>query len=446
MAASPRGLLTWTIVTCVHANGVPVDTRSVESLEPPQSEIDYRSLSLDFSQQPAGARPVPRLAERATVLVTGGAGYIGSTMSMLLLEKGYTVVVVDDLSRGGMINVHALQAFSPPITSFHRFDLSDTAQLAGVMRRHAIDVVIHFAANAFASESVDRPLLYFHNVTQNTLSVLEAMAEARVERLVYSSSCATYGDVRAEHIPVTEATPQNPVSPYGVSKKLSEDILRSTVAACDPTTLHRPTAPPDRSPGPGPDPELSPAPPGARLSPRALPAPAPAPTTARPLRGPSYARSTAGGRLRAAMLRYFNVVGADPETRVGPVVHKSLRPYARIADACLDAAEGLRPSLEVNGVDYLTPDGSVYRDCEGFPPNALLTPAEDARPLRSAPVLPPPPRRCARDRPCERAPGCPGGARRGERVGAAGSASRLQRWHGPRVLRARASGAGSQPA
>ena len=198
------------------------------------AEIDYRNVKIDFDAVAAGvgsgmSRLRARNTTASTVLVTGAAGYIGSTMSLLLLERKFDVIAIDDLSRGALANIETLQKHG--LQWFYRFDLSDTQAVQKVLRRHAVHVVIHFAANAFASESVARPLLYFHNVTQNTLSVLEAMASAGVSRLIYSSSCATYGEPGPEDVPVTETTQQRPVSPYGVSKKISEDIILSTAAS-----------------------------------------------------------------------------------------------------------------------------------------------------------------------------------------------------------------------
>ena len=140
---------------------------ALEPAGPVPAEVDYRHLSLDFSQLPAGSVPLPRSSELGgAVLVTGGAGYIGSTFSMLLLERAYTVVVVDNLSRGSTVNVRTLEAAG--LAHFYEADIADTARLREILSAHGVKLVIHFAANAFASESVDRPLNYFHNVTSNT--------------------------------------------------------------------------------------------------------------------------------------------------------------------------------------------------------------------------------------------------------------------------------------
>ncbi len=156
------------------------------------------------------------------VLVTGGAGYIGSHAVKQLLEAGHGVVVVDNLFRGHRGAVDSTVAL-------REIALRDTDELAGVMTEEKIDCVMHFAALAYVGESVELPLEYYENNVSGAVSLLRAMKTARVKRLVFSSTCATYG--QPESSPVVETMGQTPVSPYGRSKWFVEQILRDTAAA-----------------------------------------------------------------------------------------------------------------------------------------------------------------------------------------------------------------------
>jgi UDP-glucose 4-epimerase len=158
------------------------------------------------------------------VLVAGGAGYIGSHAVKQLLEAGHRVAVVDNLYRG-----HT-QAVDPQAT-FYEMDLQDTEGLAGVMADHAIDCVMHFAALAYVGESVTEPLAYYHNNTSGSVNLLEAMKLSGVKRLVFSSTCATYGEPLPENTPIVETMPQEPINPYGWSKWCVERVLRDYGAA-----------------------------------------------------------------------------------------------------------------------------------------------------------------------------------------------------------------------
>ena len=151
----------------------------------------------------------------AKILVTGGAGYIGSNTAHLLARRGYEVLAVDDLSRGHRHNVGQLP--------FQQLNLSDTKALAGLIASQHIDGVIHFAAYIAVGESTQRPELYFSNNVGATLSLLTAMVETGVKRLVFSSTAAVYGT--PEVVPIRENSPFAPVSPYGESKVMVEKIL-----------------------------------------------------------------------------------------------------------------------------------------------------------------------------------------------------------------------------
>lgn len=156
------------------------------------------------------------------VLVTGGAGYIGSHTVKRLLADRHTVVVVDNLFRGH-------RAAVPAEVTFVQANLHDYDTLVETFRGHAIDCVINFAALTYVGESVDQPLDYYHNNTAGVLCLLRAMAEAGVKQFVQSSTAATYGE--PPEMPITEDTPQKPINPYGMSKLMVEHILRDHAAA-----------------------------------------------------------------------------------------------------------------------------------------------------------------------------------------------------------------------
>ncbi len=149
------------------------------------------------------------------VLVTGGAGYIGSHTAKILKAAGHEPIVLDNLTCG-----HTWAVQWGPL---EQGDLADVAFLRGVFDRHAIGAVIHFAANAYVGESMTDPSKYFRNNTFNTLNLLDTMVARGVTLMVFSSTCATYGD--PQRIPIDESHPQAPVNPYGESKLFVERIL-----------------------------------------------------------------------------------------------------------------------------------------------------------------------------------------------------------------------------
>ncbi len=157
------------------------------------------------------------------VLVAGGAGYIGSHTVKRLKEAGHSPVIYDNLSRGHKEVVDILKV--PAVFA----DLNDKATLIKTLREHKIEALMHFAAYAYVGESVEKPLMYYHNNVSTTVSVLEAMQEAGVNSFVFSSTCATYGD--PDRVPITEKEKQAPVSPYGHSKLMVERILKDIPAS-----------------------------------------------------------------------------------------------------------------------------------------------------------------------------------------------------------------------
>jgi UDP-arabinose 4-epimerase len=150
------------------------------------------------------------------ILVTGGAGYIGSHTAKLLASAGHQPIVFDDMSQG-----HDWAVKWGPL---ERGSLSDPVRLREVLTSRRIDAVVHFAADALVGESMTNPGKYFRNNTVGTLNLLEAMREAGVGTIVFSSTCATYGN--PVRVPIDEAHPQAPVNPYGESKLMVEKLLQ----------------------------------------------------------------------------------------------------------------------------------------------------------------------------------------------------------------------------
>lgn len=233
------------------------------------------------------------------VLVTGGAGYIGSHAALRLLNDSYRVTIVDNLSRGNLGAIEVLRQLfpKPGRLQFIYADLGDAKAVHKIFSENAFDAVMHFAAVAYVGESTLDPLKYYHNITSNTLVVLEAMATHGVKTFIYSSTCATYGE--PEKMPITEVTPQHPINPYGKAKKMAEDMILDFQRNSD---------------------------------------------------------------MAVMILRYFNVIGSDPEGRLGEAPRPELREHGRISGACFDAARGIIPGLNVKGTDYLTLDGTCIRD------------------------------------------------------------------------------------
>lgn len=234
----------------------------------------------------------------ATALVTGGAGYIGSHTCVLLLEAGWEVVVVDNLSNSSEVAIDRVRELVPGgRLSFHRTDLLDAAGLdLAFAAEGPIDAVVHFAGAKAVGESVADPLKYYENNVAGTVSLLRAMQRAGLRDLVFSSSCTVYGD--PAEVPVTESTPlQTAASPYGRTKLYIEELLRD-LAASDPA-------------------------------------------------------------WRIVLLRYFNPVGAHPSGRIGedPLgIPNNLMPFV------MQVAVGRRERVTVFGGDWPTPDGTGVRD------------------------------------------------------------------------------------
>ena len=235
----------------------------------------------------------------ARILVTGGTGYIGSHTVVELMQKGYDVVIVDNLSNSNQAVLDGIAAIVGSMPDFVQADCCDTAAMDALFARYNdIEGVIHFAASKAVGESVEQPLMYYRNNLMSLVTVLEKMKKYHVKNIVFSSSCTVYGQPDAEHLPVDEQAPiQKALSPYGNTKQINEEII------CD--------------------------------------------------------QAHADSSLHATILRYFNPIGAHPSAMIGELpngVPQNLLPFVT------QTAAGLRAELKVFGDDYNTPDGSCIRD------------------------------------------------------------------------------------
>ncbi|NIJ16806.1 UDP-glucose 4-epimerase GalE [Sphingobium vermicomposti] len=159
---------------------------------------------------------------KPTVLVTGGAGYIGSHAVLALRDAGYGVVVVDNLVTGFRWAV-------PEDVTFVEGDIADHSLMQQTLREHAVKAVMHFAGSVVVPESVENPLKYYHNNSAKTRDLIDSVVTVGVPHFIFSSTAATYGI--PEESPVKETTPQRPINPYGMSKLMTEYMLRDVAAA-----------------------------------------------------------------------------------------------------------------------------------------------------------------------------------------------------------------------
>ena len=236
-----------------------------------------------------------------TVLVSGGAGYIGSHVSVELINSGYNVVVADNMSNCDMTCFEGVKKITgKDDIPFYQIDCCDYESVVKLFDEQKIDAVIHFAAYKAVGESVAQPIMYYRNNLVSFLNILEAAKNHGGCNVLFSSSATVYGE--AQDLPVTEQTPRLPAtSPYGNTKQMCEDILRDVVKA------------------------------------------------------------TAGseGVVKGIALRYFNPIGAHPSALIGELprgVPNNLVPFIT------QTAVGKRECLSIFGNDYPTEDGTCLRD------------------------------------------------------------------------------------
>jgi UDP-glucose 4-epimerase len=157
------------------------------------------------------------------VLVTGGAGYIGSHACVQLIESGYDIVVVDNLSNSSFEAVRRIRKITNSKVPFYRIDMLDKLSLQRVFNDYKIDSVIHFAGLKAVGESVKKPLSYYSNNVGGTIILLELMDKYKVDKLVFSSSCCVYGNPK--RVPISERSRIKPINPYGRTKAMNEQII-----------------------------------------------------------------------------------------------------------------------------------------------------------------------------------------------------------------------------
>lgn len=164
-----------------------------------------------------------------SILVTGGAGYIGSHTVVELLKQGVDVVVVDDLSNASLLVLDRIEQITGIRPTFYQLDVKDKAALRSVFEQETIEATIHFAGYKAVGESVEKPIMYYENNIQSTLSLVEVMAEFAVKKLVFSSSATVYGSNNPS--PLTEDMATSATNPYGYTKVMLEQILRDVQVA-----------------------------------------------------------------------------------------------------------------------------------------------------------------------------------------------------------------------
>ncbi len=166
-----------------------------------------------------------------SILVTGGVGFIGSHAAVELLDKGYDIVVVDNLANSHMQSIHRIKELTGKEFPFYQVDLLDVKGLEGIFATHPIEAVLHFAGFKAVGESVEMPLAYYHNNITGTLNLCQVMGNHGVKKLVFSSSATVYGD--PAQLPIEETFPLSATNPYGRTKLMIEEILQDLVVSDD---------------------------------------------------------------------------------------------------------------------------------------------------------------------------------------------------------------------
>jgi UDP-glucose 4-epimerase len=164
------------------------------------------------------------------ILVTGGAGYIGSHTVVALVEKGYTPIIIDDFRNSNRDVIYRLEKITKEEIIFFDAACQDAMRLKGIFSQFPVYGIIHFAADKAVGESMEEPLKYFNNNFGSLISMLELAKEFEIKRFVFSSSCTVYGE--PENIPVNEQSPVSYSSPYGFTKKVCEEMIQQFVASC----------------------------------------------------------------------------------------------------------------------------------------------------------------------------------------------------------------------
>lgn len=236
---------------------------------------------------------------KQTILVTGGTGFIGSHTTVELIEAGYDVVIVDNLSNSKIEVLDGIEKITGVRPAFEQVDLRDKDATENVFKKHpGINGIIHFAASKAVGESVEKPLLYYRNNIVSLVNLLELMPQYDVKGIIFSSSCTVYGQPSKENLPVTELAPiQKALSPYGNTKQINEEIIHDYIHS--------------------------------------------------------------GAKVKSIILRYFNPIGAHPSALIGELpngVPMNLIPFVT------QTAIGVRKELKIFGNDYNTPDGTCIRD------------------------------------------------------------------------------------
>ena len=236
---------------------------------------------------------------KQTILVTGGTGFIGSHTTVELIEAGYKVVIVDNLSNSKIEVLDGIEKITGVRPAFEQVDLRDFAATEAVFAKYPdIEGIIHFAASKAVGESVQKPLLYYRNNIVSLVNLLELMPKYNVKGIIFSSSCTVYGQPKLENLPVKEDCPhQKATSPYGNTKEINEQIITDYIHS--------------------------------------------------------------GANIKSIVLRYFNPIGAHPSAEIGELpngVPNNLIPFVT------QTALGIRKELTIFGNDYSTPDGTCIRD------------------------------------------------------------------------------------
>lgn len=234
------------------------------------------------------------------IMITGGAGYIGSHVVKQLIENtDFNITIVDNLSTGSIETIKTLESINKQSNKSREFkfieaDLNNFSIIGGIFKASNFDAVIHFAASIVVPESVRNPIKYYMNNTVNTTNLINLCLKYNVNKFIFSSTAAVYGE--PDEIPVKETTPTKPINPYGRSKLMSEMVLQD-VGFSNPN-------------------------------------------------------------FKYVILRYFNVAGADPKIRIGQRFPNA----THLIKVAAETAVGKREKMFIYGTDYPTPDGTCIRD------------------------------------------------------------------------------------